>query len=112
MEQVVIFLSDSEDDKEKEGDFNQYNNMQPANHDDGTIIILELVLRMDAAEKRLETHKTTPTEKETNQMDLINTILERTAKLEAQKPNSISKEMLQVMENTKLLEKKQKEHED
>eukprot|EP00957_Ditylum_brightwellii_P067711 5139836-Ditylum_brightwellii.AAC.1 len=112
VEQVVIFLLDSEDKEEEEGYFDQYDNMQPADHNDRTIVIQELALRMDAAENKLETQKMTPTEKETNQMDLMNTILERTAKLEVQKPNSVSKEMLQVMENTKLLEKKQKEYGD
>eukprot|EP00957_Ditylum_brightwellii_P083849 6373223-Ditylum_brightwellii.AAC.1 len=86
--------------------------MQPADHDVETIIIQELALRMDAAEKKLDTQKTTPIEKEKNQMDLMSTILERRAKLEVQKPNSISKKVLQMMENTKLLEKKQKEYKD
>eukprot|EP00957_Ditylum_brightwellii_P157932 12021422-Ditylum_brightwellii.AAC.1 len=37
-------------------------------------------------------------------------LLERTAKLEAQSSSSTSKEILQMKENTKLLEKKQKEY--
>eukprot|EP00957_Ditylum_brightwellii_P095795 7298658-Ditylum_brightwellii.AAC.1 len=44
--------------------------------------------------------------------DLLNTILERTAQLEAQRTSSTPKEVLQMMKNTKQMEERQKEYKE
>eukprot|EP00957_Ditylum_brightwellii_P183316 13963483-Ditylum_brightwellii.AAC.1 len=55
-----------------------YNDMQPSDYDDRTIIIQELAHRMDVTEEKLEKKKEAgANEKESEQMDLMNTVLER-----------------------------------
>eukprot|EP00957_Ditylum_brightwellii_P201673 15326696-Ditylum_brightwellii.AAC.3 len=63
---------------------------------------------MDVAEEKLEKKQEgEEIEKVSEQMDLTKTVLKCTAKLEAQLPSFTSKEVLQILDNTKLLEKKQ-----
>eukprot|EP00957_Ditylum_brightwellii_P176271 13421515-Ditylum_brightwellii.AAC.1 len=68
---------------------------------------------MEAAEKKLEhQHQEKTTRTETDQMDLMNKVLERTAILEAQASSSTAAEVLLMIENTKMLKKKQKDYKD
>eukprot|EP00957_Ditylum_brightwellii_P066773 5067160-Ditylum_brightwellii.AAC.1 len=89
----------SEDDSDGEDDddafFDDDDAVQPENHDDGTVIIQELAQRLDAAEKQIENHQKHPMGGEGDKhTDLLKTILERTAKLEAQRTSSTPKEVI------------------
>eukprot|EP00957_Ditylum_brightwellii_P010005 754983-Ditylum_brightwellii.AAC.1 len=107
-----LSLEKSNEEVDNEEDAN-YDTFQPESHDDGAVIIQELAQCLDAAEKKIESHHQQPMEKDGNKhLDLLQTILERTAKLEEQRTSSTPKEVIQMMENTMLMEKKQKEYED
>eukprot|EP00957_Ditylum_brightwellii_P028124 2123399-Ditylum_brightwellii.AAC.1 len=87
--------------------------MQPDNLEDDTKFIHELSKRMDAMEHNLETQEKKKTSVTTRaQKDLLKSIIDRTAQLEAKANKDVPQEVAQMLKHTKHLEEKQKGYDD